>query len=104
MKTYNIEVQEFLARVIEVKAKSFDDAVSKVKKEYINNEIVLDYNDFVEADFIDIDKQSKSDEINHLISEIIEFFVDDEKRYFQEFEKKLENQIYTKLLRIKELL
>lgn len=47
MKTFKIEVQEFLSRIVEVEANSKDEAVSLVRKLYHNQEIVLDASDFI---------------------------------------------------------
>lgn len=47
METFKIEVQEFLSRIIEIEAKNIDEAISKVKDMYQNEEIVLDSEDFV---------------------------------------------------------
>jgi hypothetical protein len=47
METFKIEIQEFLSRIIEVKAENIDEAISKTKEIYLNEGIVLDYNDFV---------------------------------------------------------
>jgi Na+-transporting NADH:ubiquinone oxidoreductase subunit NqrC len=93
MKIYEVEIQEFLARVVEIEAESSADAISKINEKYINSEIVLNYNDFVEVDFLDINTQSKKNEKENLIDEIIEYLSETEP----------ENQIYKKLLRLKEL-
>lgn len=47
METFKIEVQEFLSRIVEIEAKNIDEAISKVTEMYQNEEIVLDYEDFV---------------------------------------------------------
>lgn len=47
MKTFKIEVQEFLSRIVEIEAKNIDEAISKVTEMYQNEEIVLDSEDFV---------------------------------------------------------
>lgn len=51
METYRIEVKEVLSRVVEIEANSIDDAVDKVEEMYRNEDIVLDYSDFVRIDF-----------------------------------------------------
>lgn len=48
MKEYQIEVTETSARTITVTASDEDDAVRKVKEDYSNGDIVLDYTDFVD--------------------------------------------------------
>ncbi len=50
METFKIEVQEFLSRIIEIEAKNIDEAISKVKDMYQNEEIVLDSEDFVSSE------------------------------------------------------
>lgn len=47
MKKFNIEIQEFLSRTIEIEAENTQDAILKVKKMYYNTEIVLDSSDYV---------------------------------------------------------
>ena len=104
MEIYKIEIQEFLARVVEIKANSSDDAISRLKKRYLNEELVLNYNDFVNVDFIDINLNSENDEKKNLIDEVINYLINDEKKHFEEYEKEPENHIYKKLLRLKKLL
>jgi uncharacterized membrane protein len=53
MKTYSIEIQEFLSKIVEVEANSEDEAISIVRKMYRNEEIVLDASDYVTTE-IDI--------------------------------------------------
>ena len=45
MKDFNIEVEEILQKVIEVKAENLDEALNKVNEAYKQEVIVLDYND-----------------------------------------------------------
>jgi len=47
MGTFKIEIQEFLSRIIEVEAETKDEAISKVRELYRNEEIVLDSDDYV---------------------------------------------------------
>jgi hypothetical protein len=46
METFKIEVHEVLSRVVRVEAESQNDAISKVKNMYRNEEIVLDAEDY----------------------------------------------------------
>jgi hypothetical protein len=55
METFKIEVKETLSRIIEIEANSMDEAYSKVREMYRNEEIVLDENDYVGTDFIEIE-------------------------------------------------
>ncbi|MGE5495547.1 MAG: DpnD/PcfM family protein [Burkholderiales bacterium] len=50
MKNYSVEITETLQRVIDVDADSPDDAIEKVRKQYLNQEIVLDSSDYVDTD------------------------------------------------------
>lgn len=50
METFKIEIQEFLSRIIEVEAESIDEAISKVREMYRNEEIVLDSSDYVSTE------------------------------------------------------
>lgn len=47
MKTFKIEIQEFLSKIIEVEASNIDEAIKNVKELYFNEEIVLTGNEFV---------------------------------------------------------
>ena len=46
-KKFSIEVTEILQRVIEIMAESSIEAISKVKEMYLNEEIVLDFDDYI---------------------------------------------------------
>lgn len=50
-KIYKIEIEEKLQRVVKVKALNIQEAIEKVKDQYYNSEIVLDYEDHVETNF-----------------------------------------------------
>lgn len=104
METFKIEIQEFLSRVVETVAESKDEAISKVSEQYNKTNIVLDYNDFVEVSFVDINSQSINDERDKLINEIIDYLIEDEKKHFEEFNTPNENHIYLKIKRLKELI
>ncbi|MFZ4797312.1 MAG: DpnD/PcfM family protein [Bacteroidia bacterium] len=47
MKTFKIEIQEFLSNIVEIEAENISDAISKVKELHRNEEIVLDSDDYV---------------------------------------------------------
>lgn len=47
MKTFSIEIQELLSRVIDVEAENINEATSKIRKMYEMEEIVLDWADHV---------------------------------------------------------
>lgn len=52
MVTYKIEVKETLSRIIEIEAKSIEEALLKVEEMYKNEEIILDSNDFIDAEIL----------------------------------------------------
>lgn len=51
MKEYNIEVTEWLIRVVTVEAENEEDAIEKVKFDHNNAELVLDADDFFDVAF-----------------------------------------------------
>lgn len=56
MKTFKIEVQEFLSRIIEIKAENVDEAISKIKKMYQSEKIILDSDDYVKTEINELSK------------------------------------------------
>ncbi len=50
-KKYKIEITETLQRVVDVKAKSKNDAIKKIAQQYKNEEIVLGWEGFVGVEF-----------------------------------------------------
>ncbi len=50
-KVFQIEIEELLQKVVKVKANSLNEAIDKVHERYINEEYVLDYNDFKGVEF-----------------------------------------------------
>jgi len=50
MKTFEFEIKEFLARTIEIKADTEDEAFQKIKEMYQKEEIVLDSSDYVDTE------------------------------------------------------
>ena len=104
MELFKIEVQEFSSKVVEVKAESESDAVSKVDEMYKNTEIVLDYDDFVEVNFVNINSESPEDKKDELIVGIIEYLYETEKKHYEEYDSPPEDHIYLKLIKLKQLL
>lgn len=51
MKTYQVEITETLQKVINVKASSSEDAINEVRALYKNEDIVLDYSDYMDTEF-----------------------------------------------------
>ena len=50
MKKYNVQITEYLQRIITVEAESEEDAIAIVESEYDLAHIVLDYSDFTGKD------------------------------------------------------
>lgn len=50
MNKYNVQITEYLQRIITVEAESEEDAIAIVESEYDLGHIVLDYSDFKEKD------------------------------------------------------
>lgn len=82
MKTFEIEVQEILSRVIRIEAESQSNALLKVKEKYRNEEIVLDAGDYKETEimpFIDefkvetIIQNIRDKDERVVLSEILQF-------------------------------
>lgn len=45
-KTYKIEIEETLQKVVEIKANSLDEAIDIAQNRYSNQEYILDYEDY----------------------------------------------------------
>lgn len=56
MKTYKIEIQEHLSRVIEIEAPSTEEAIDKAREMYRAEEIVLDADDWVGTEIDEFDE------------------------------------------------
>lgn len=52
MKTFKIEVKETLSRRVDMEANSADEALLIIQDLYKNNVIVLDWDDYVETEFL----------------------------------------------------
>lgn len=105
MKTFNIEIQEFLSRIIEVEANDVNEAISIVEDNYKKCVHVLDYNDFVEVNFQDINTQNKEERKNELTKEIINYLYKNEEKHYEEYEEynKPNDHIFLKLEELKNL-
>ena len=51
MKSYEVEITETLRRTVNVEARDYDDAISKVREAWRRSEYVLNADDFLEAGF-----------------------------------------------------
>ena len=45
-KTYKIEIEETLQRIVDIQANSLDEAIDIAQNRYSNQEYVLDYEDY----------------------------------------------------------
>jgi len=52
MKTFEIEIKETLSKIIEVKAENENDAFTRVKQMYNDEEIVLDSSDYLDTEYL----------------------------------------------------
>ena len=50
-RIYKIEIEELLQRVVEIEAENVNEAISKAKEKYRNEEYVLYENDFKGVEF-----------------------------------------------------
>jgi hypothetical protein len=55
MKMFHIKVTEVSSKVVSLRAKSLEDAITQVENSYRDEEIVLDYSDFDSVDFQEAD-------------------------------------------------
>lgn len=62
MRKFNIEFTETLQKTIEIEAESLDEALTKAKEMYHNEEVVLTSEDFVD---VEIDESSQEIINNH---------------------------------------
>ncbi|MDD1610701.1 MAG: DpnD/PcfM family protein [Methylococcaceae bacterium] len=53
LTTYTIEITETLQRIVEIEAASLDNAIAEIRKQYEDEEIILDSSDCVETDIIE---------------------------------------------------
>ncbi|RIY38143.1 protein dpnD [Capnocytophaga canis] len=53
MNIYKIEVKKILSRIVPVEAENEQEAVQKVEEMYKNEEIILDFDDFVTHEIIE---------------------------------------------------
>lgn len=50
-KVFKVEIQETLSETVEIEAKDLDEAISKAKKKYSDEEIVLGEQNYVNTEF-----------------------------------------------------
>lgn len=103
MEIFKVEIQEFSSKIIEVKALNSEEAIDLVREKYKKSEIVLDYDDYVETEFVDLNKPTKSEERNRLMKEIVDYLYQEEKRHYEESNSP-DDHIFVKLERIQQFL
>lgn len=103
VKLYKIKITEILQKIITIKAQNYNEAYKKVKEKYYNEETVLDYDDFIEVNFSDINKIDQDNEKHILIKEIVDYLYYDEKKHYEELNKP-DSHIYLKLEKLKTLI
>lgn len=63
-KVYEIEIEEVLQKVVKVEANSLEEAIDIAREKYLNEEYVLDYQDYKDTEFREykdeVIKQKKS--------------------------------------------
>lgn len=64
MAFYAVEIEEVLQKVVAIEAESEDEAYQKVKEAYQNGDIVLDADDFMDANLKNMDMtQEQAEEL-----------------------------------------
>ena len=65
-KTFKIEIEEKLQKVVEIKANSLDEAFAIAQNKYSNQEYILDYEDYKGTEFREYkDEDIKQKHKNH---------------------------------------
>lgn len=100
MKTYEIQIKEILSRTIEVQALTENGAIEQVKNIYSKEDFTLNPSDFED---VFIENKANCNKLNILITNIIDYLFDDEKKHYEEDEEPA-NHIYLKLIEAKKLL
>ncbi|MXV37219.1 DpnD protein [Flavobacteriaceae bacterium Ap0902] len=52
-KLYKIEIQEILSRLVEIEANDKEEAISKIKKMYHDEKIILDSSDYITTEIFE---------------------------------------------------
>lgn len=74
METFKIEIKETLFKIIEIESNSVEAAILEVEKLYKSEEIVLDWNDYVDTEILQLNSQ-KSNKMNELPSNNSDFIL-----------------------------
>ena len=99
METFKIEVQELLSRTVNIEAQNIDEAIILANQMYKSEEIVLDYDDLTKSEII---PNSLIDEKDKLITEVIKYLWDDEKKHYEESDRP-KDHIFKRLKKLKKL-
>ena len=102
MKTFKIEIIETLARTVKVKADSVDAAITKAQKLYRDEKIVLDENDYIDTTVELFDDNVLRYNKQRLVNDILAYFLENEKKNYEEYENKPKDHIYLTLAKLKE--
>jgi hypothetical protein len=96
-----VRITEILSRVIKIDTFSKDDAVNQVKRMYKNEDIVLDYTDFIGYPHIEEKEDNFLSRKDFLISKVIDYLIKDEQKHYEESDCP-KDHMYLTLLELKE--
>jgi len=99
----DIRITEILSRVITLDALSVEEAILKAKDLYKEEKIVLDYTDFDGNVIIKKDEGCYLSKKDLLISKVINYLIEDDKKHYEESGKP-QNHIYLTLLKLQSYL
>lgn len=54
MQVYQIQIKEILSKVVKIEAENLDEAIQMAQKSYQDENIVLDWGDFISVEFNEI--------------------------------------------------
>jgi len=99
----NIKITETLSRIISINSLSIEDAITTVEKMYKNEDIVLDYADFNNDVNIEKEEDNFNTRKDLLINEVIQYFIKDEEKHYEESDEPSKHIYLTLLALQKEL-
>jgi len=95
----DIRITEVLSRVVSVNSDSIDDAILIVEDMYYNQEIILDDFDYHGNLVIEKKEDNFQSKKDFLMNEVLEYFLKDEKKHYEELGEPSEH-IYLTLLEL----
>ena len=95
----DIKITEILSKVITINSLSVEDAIITVEDMYKNEEIVLDYSNFNDDVLIEKKEENFISRKDLLITKVVQYLIEDEKKHYEESEKP-NNHIYLTLLEL----